>query len=276
MKMVKALFNFYLDASIHVALAVVFLLLVTGLLLSVEISNHLVSFVFFSTICGYNFIKYGVEAEKYILVANKYHKNIQLFSFVSFLICFYNLFFLNYKTIIGILVLLILTGLYAIPVLPQVKKFRDLGVLKILPVALVWAGITVILPFLEINSPINWDICIETIQRILIVLILLIPFEIRDLKNDAPELKTLPQRYGVTTSKIIGAFGVLLFFALNYLKDTITVFDMYAKGILFLVLGGLMFVTKRNQNTYFASFWVESIPIFWYVILVISALFFTF
>ena len=171
------------------------------------------------------------------------------------------------KTILGVLVLFALTGLYAIPVLPHTKKFRDFGGFKIVSVAMVWAGITVIIPFLDINLPLTWDVWVETIQRFILVLILLIPFEIRDLKYDSPELKTLPQRYGVTKSKIIGAFGVLIFFLLIYLKDTITTIDIVAKGILFLTLGILMYVTKRNQNEYFASFWVESIPIFWYVIL---------
>ncbi|WP_298484255.1 hypothetical protein [uncultured Maribacter sp.] len=266
MKVLKSLFNFYLDASIHVALAVVSLLLATGLLFSIKIDNHLLSFVFFSTICGYNFIKYGVEAKKYILVANKYHKNIQLFSFIALAICIYTIFYLQYKTILGLLVLLALTGLYAIPVLPHIKKFRDFGGFKIISVAMVWAGITVIIPVLNIDLPLTWDVWVETIQRFILVLILLIPFEIRDLKYDSPELKTLPQRYGVTKSKIIGAFGVLVFFLLIYVKDTITTIDILSKGILFLTLGILMYVTKRNQNKYFASFWVESIPIFWYIL----------
>jgi len=269
MKVLKALFGFYLDASIHVAFAVVSLLLVTGLLLQIEIAVHLISFVFFSTICGYNFIKYGVEAKKYILVANKYHKNIRFFSFIAFAICIYDIFYLHSKTIFGLLILLILTGLYSIPILPHIKKFRDFGGFKIVSVALVWAGITVVVPVLNLDLPITWDVAIETFQRFILVLILLVPFEIRDLKYDSPDLKTLPQRYGVTKSKIIGAFGVVIFFLLLYLKDTITTLDVIAKGVLFLALGILMHITKRKQPKYFASFWVESIPIFWYVLLLI-------
>ncbi len=42
-------------------------------------------------------------------------------------------------------------------------------------------------------------------QRVLLVLAFLIPFEIRDLAYDKPELKTIPQRIGVTQTKIFGS-----------------------------------------------------------------------
>ena len=99
------------------------------------------------------------------------------------------------------------------------------------------------------------------------VLVLLIPFEIRDLAYDKPELKTIPQRIGVTKTKVFGSFLVLFFFFLTFLKDEITELELIAKGIFFLILGGLMFVTKRNQSKYFASFWVEVIPIFWWFVI---------
>lgn len=263
MRGLKVVFDFYINASIHIALAVVSLLSVTGLLLSIEVSIHLVCFVFFSTISCYNFIKYGVEAKKYVLVAKQYHKNIQLISILSLVISLYNGFYLSKEAMFGCVVLIVLTGIYALPVLPNSKNFRDFGGLKILPVALVWAGITVVIPVLNLGIPLTWDIAIEAVQRIVIVLILLIPFEIRDLKYDSAELQTLPQRYGVTKSKIFGTLAIVFFFTLTYLKDTISVLDSLSKGVLFLILGVLMFVTKRNQSKYFASFWVEGIPILW-------------
>ena len=141
---------------------------------------------------------------------------------------------------------------------------RSLGGLKIFLVALVWSGITVILPYTEIGKVLGWDDWVEVVQRILLVLVLLIPFEIRDLTYDKPDLKTIPQRIGVTQTKIFGGFLVLFFFFLTFLKDGITQLELIAKGMLFLILGGLMFVTKRNQSKYFASFWVEFISIFWW------------
>jgi len=274
MKLFKHVFNFYLDASIHVAFAVFTLVHVTVLTLKIPYDNHLAWFLFFGSICCYNFIKYGIEAEKYIKVANQYHKNIQIFSFIAAIFGTYHAYFLPWDIWHGLLILVFLTGLYALPVLPNSKNFRSLGGLKIFIVALVWAGSTVVLPYLSYGNSFPWDLWIETLQRFLFVLILLIPFEIRDLKYDHIGLKTLPQRYGVARTKIIGSFMILFFFFITFLKDNLTPLELIGKGILFLLLGSLMFLTKRNQSKYFASFWVEGIPAFWLALLIMLQLFF--
>ena len=211
MKQLARVFNFYLDASVHVALAVLCLIKVTSVFLDIETNEHLAYYVFFATIACYNFVKYGVEAEKYILVASRYHKNIQFFSFIALALALYHVYFLNLETWIGIALLTILTGLYALPVLPAGRKLRSLGLLKIILVSIIWAGTTVILPILSLGQEVNWDGGIETIQRAVLVLILLLPFEIRDLKYDHPQLRTLPQRWGVVNTKIFGWIAAVFF-----------------------------------------------------------------
>lgn len=270
----KQLFDFYIDASVHVAFAVLALLEATFILLNIPSGIHLDLFVFFGTISAYNFVKYGVEAEKYILVATRYHKNIQFFSIVALLIALYNAFYLSNNALIFLGVMIFMTGLYAVPVLPHTKNLRNLGGLKIFIVALVWAGTTVLLPVYQINSVISWDVVIETIQRFVLVLILLVPFEIRDLAYDSPALKTLPQRFGVSSTRIIGSFGAIVFFALTFLKDNLQPIEAIGKGILFLCLGFTMLFTEKHQQRYFASFWVEAIPIFWWGVLVLIGTFY--
>ncbi len=267
MKHLQRIFDFYLDASVHVALTVISLLNITALFYGIQLGQHLTYFVFFGTIVCYNFIKYGVEAEKFILVNNRYHKNIQFFSFIGFGICCYNGFFLNWDSWFILSILFVFTGLYALPVLPNARNLRSLGGLKILLVALVWSGITVILPLTEIEKVLVWDDWLEVVQRILIVVVLMIPFEIRDLAFDKPELKTIPQRIGVAKTKIFGGFLVLFFFILTFLKDDISELELISKAMLAFVLGGVMFVTKQYQTKYFSSFWVEAIPIFWWVLI---------
>ncbi|MGJ8736845.1 hypothetical protein [Zobellia laminariae] len=267
MKAINRVFDFYLDASIHVAFAVYALVHVTDITLGYGVNQHLAWFLFFGSIACYNFVKYGVEAKKYILVANKYQKNIQFVSFIALAIALYHGYFLKLEVWMGIGGLVGLTGLYAVPLLPHAKNLRSWGGLKIFIVALVWAGATVILPVLSEGGPMEKDVWIECVQRFLFVLILLIPFEIRDLAYDSPELRTLPQRYGVANTKIFGSFCTLPFFFLIFLKDTISMYEAFAGGIMFLLLGALMFVTKRQQNRYFASFWVEGISIFWWTLL---------
>ena len=163
--------------------------------------------------------------------------------------------------------LIVFTGLYSLPVLPQVKNLRNFGLLKVVLVALVWAGTTVVLPILSAEESVQWDVRIEVIQRTLLVFILLIPFEKRDLEYDRAELQTLPQRFGVANSKIVGAICAVVFFFLTFLKDHLSPKEAIAKGVLFIVLGLLMYRTSRSQSNYFSSFWVEAIPIAWYLLI---------
>lgn len=265
MNWLKYLFHFYLDASIHVAISVFAFIEITCIFFGLPRNNHISFFAFFGTIACYNFVKYGVEAEKYILVANTYHKNIQAFSFVAGAGALYHAFFMSYDTWIGIGILSIITSFYAIPLLPNTKNLRNLGGLKIFVVALVWAGTTVVLPVIAANRTMEWDVIVEGVQRFIMVVILMVPFEIRDMEYDDPELKTLPQRFGFVNTKIYGAYGVVVFFFLTFLKDNIGYLEVISKGVVFLTLGICMFITKRKQDHYFSSFWVEAIPIFWWV-----------
>lgn len=264
MKLLKRIFNFYLDASIHVAFAICALLHISFQTLNISNDYHLTFFLFFGSISCYNFIKYGVEADKYFLVANQYHKSIQFFSFVTLLIALYHAHFLNFKVLVGVAVLICFTGLYALPVLPKSKNLRSWGVLKIFVVAWVWSGATVVLPILSANQDFVWDVGIEIFQRFLVVLILLVPFEIRDLTYDKVDLKTLPQRFGVVKTKLLGGIATLFFFFTTFLKDEIPIEEQVLKSILSLILVGTLFITKRKQAKYFSSFWVEAIPILWY------------
>ncbi|MBM1106074.1 hypothetical protein JQC67_08005 [Aurantibacter crassamenti] len=266
MNVFRRIFDFYLDASIHVALSVYSLVWLSGYMLNISIDIDLALFLFFGSIASYNFVKYGLEAEKYILVANRYHKNIQFLSIIALGLACFHAYYLNYDTWIGLIVLSILTGLYAIPVLPHAKNLRSLSGFKIVVVALVWSGATVLLPIFQIESNINWDVEIETIQRFLMVLVLLLPFEIRDLRYDPPELKTVPQRYGVRNTKKIGVVLVVIILMLTFFKDNLQLIEILVKISLSLSLILAVLITSKTRSKYYASFWVESLPIFWLAI----------
>ena len=274
MTIIKKIFDFYLDASIHVALAIFSLVHVTALTLNINVPLELYFFIFFGSISCYNFVKFGVEAEKYVLVANTYHKNIQFFSFGCLLVAGYQLFFLSERVFIGLFILAAITGLYALPVLPKNKNFRSFSGLKILIVAAVWAGATVILPAISVLDDISWNVKVEALQRFLFVLILLVPFEIRDLKYDSATLKTLPQRVGVKGAKMIGYSWTILFYAATFLKTDLDTAHLIVKTILFLVLMLMIFKTKLDQQKYFSSFWVEAIPLFWWLLFAIDKKYF--
>ncbi|MGB5270868.1 MAG: hypothetical protein WBN52_10225 [Eudoraea sp.] len=263
------IFNFYLDASIHVALAVISLVLITNLYLNIIPGQHLILFVFFGTIPSYNFIKYGVEAKKYILVKNSYHRQIQIFSFILLALAGYHFFFLSYAVWFICFVLALFVGLYALPVSSKHKNLRNSGILKVLLVALVWTGTTVVIPVISSTISFSWDIGLLILQQFILILILLIPFEIRDLEYDELNLKTIPQRIGVSQTKILGLFLSLIFYMITFLKVDLNQLEIIGNTILFSIMLIMLLMTRRNQTKYFASFFVESIPICWLGILIV-------
>ena len=101
------------------------------------------------------------------------------------------------------------------------------------------------------------------------VLVLTFPFEIRDLQFDNLALGTLPQKAGIRLTKIIGYVLLVLTIFIEFLKPE---FDWNSLISLVLTCGVLIMflsISEENQSKYLSSFWVESIPIFWFGLLLL-------
>jgi len=264
MNVFKNIFDFYLNASIHVALAVLSLAGVSFLLMDAIPDFKLLGFIFFSVIVCYNFIKYGVEAYKYLIVTDSYRKVIQAFSFLSFGFALLFLWRLKVEIWWAAGIFGVLSALYAVPFLPRAKNLRSLTGLKIYIVAFIWAGYTVLFPALDADFPLDWDFWILFLQRFLLVLVLIIPFEIRDLQWDDRELGTLPQVLGVDRTQRSGMAMSLFFFLLTFLKDEIHKGEIVLRFLLSVVLVLVLMNREKIKTRYFVSFWVEAIPIGWF------------
>lgn len=273
MKALQNIFNFYINSSIHVALAVYALTWITLIEFDFEYNKALLYFVFFATITGYNFIKYFGVAKFHHRSLAKWLKVIQVFSLICFILMTYYAIELGIRTLIIIAVLGLVTFLYAIPMLPkhilldQQQNLREIGGLKIYVIAFVWAGVTVLLPILHLEHEISTDVILTVIQRFLLILVLMLPFEIRDLKFDSLKLATIPQKIGVKKTKAIGALVLIVFFNLEFFKDELQMsFIVSTLIIVFFLLLFLLF-SNKDQSKYYSAFWVESLPILWLILL---------
>ena len=85
MKFFKKLLDFYINASIHVALAVYAFVRITEFYLDLSYNESLDFFLFFATITGYNFVKYAGVAKLHHRSLTKNLRVIQLFSLSCFL-----------------------------------------------------------------------------------------------------------------------------------------------------------------------------------------------
>ncbi len=267
MKWIVKIFNFYLNSSIHVSLAVVALQLVTYLTLDISLDKNLLLFTFFATITGYNFIKYSRLAKLHHLSLTESLRVIQIFSFVCFLAMLYYMSKLNFDVLLACLLLGLVTALYALPVFSRKRTLRSIQGVKIYVIALVWAGVVVLLPVLQNRLSIGWDEIVMSVQRFLFVIAITIPFDIRDLRYDDRSIGTLPGQLGVKKAKGLGVVVLVLFVLLEALKDEITIAIIISSIVISIFSGILLLFSNEKQSKYYASFWVESIPLVWFIIL---------
>lgn len=275
MQIIKRLFDFYINSSIHVALAVCGLVWVTLLNFNVGVDLEFIYFMFFATITGYNFVKYfGLAKFHHRSLAN-WLKSIQIFSLLCFFgMCFFAL-KLDNQTLIYFGASSVITFLYAIPFLPKkyflkAGNLRAISGLKIYVIAFVWSFTTVIIPLLNEGYIIDNDVFIEAVQRYLYVIIAMLPFEIRDMKYDSLKLSTIPQRIGIVRTKVIGVLLIVLVFFLEFFKDEFWTNKTIILGIICLSILLFLVFSKVSQKKYYSAFCVEGIPIIWAVLTTIN------
>lgn len=246
--------DFYLKTSIHIGFAVLALLQITKLELQTNCQIAINYFVFLGTILAYNFLKY-YSAYSFKTLTIKRNFDVILVSFIAFLGTVFTYFYLFVPVQLAVLQIVIVVLLY-----PFLRKF---GFIKMFVVSFCVTFTTVYLPAIYLKeTPENLYILL--IQRFLIVICLLIPFEILDSKTDEKQLKTLPQLFGIPATKFFGIILLILFLVLSFIgfrkeKMVIDVIISVATG-LFIAFSNI------NRNRYYTAFWVESMPVFWLLI----------
>ncbi|WP_336065228.1 hypothetical protein [Mesoflavibacter sp. CH_XMU1404-2] len=275
MKIAKQLLGFYINSSIHVALSVYALSWITLLIFDLPYDENILYFNFYATITGYNFVKYFGIAKWHHRSLARWLKVIQVFSFFSFMLMVFYAFKLEAKVLFILAGLGVVTFLYAIPFLPkrmyldEQQNLRQISGLKVHIIAAVWAFTTVVLPILNNYHELTTKVWITVLQNFVFVLALMIPFEIRDLKFDSIKLATIPQQIGVKKTKILGVLLLLIFLGLNFFKEEIITHFLYKEVIMTFILMLFVLFSSKKRNKYYTSFWVEALPIFWLMLMLL-------
>lgn len=266
MQLLRTLFRFYIQSSIHVALAICAMAGVTIITNDLSWDWPVFGFIFSASITGYNFVKYAGHAKLHHRSLTNQLKSIQLFSLLCFLLLTYTLFLQTFQFIVVTTGLGIFTMLYAVPFAPHKKNLRRFRSLKIFVISLVWVGATLWLPLIDHRPLLTLDVALHSLSYFVIVIALTLPFEIRDIPFDDAELGTFPQRIGIASTQKTG-YGLLLFFIiLTIVIPSSSLSDIIINSQIAIVLGVSIKLSDRHQSHYYASFWVESIPILWFIL----------
>tara|TARA_B100001250_G_scaffold71782_1_gene58110 strand:+ start:15009 stop:15839 length:831 start_codon:yes stop_codon:yes gene_type:complete len=268
---VKMIIRFLINSNIWVSFCALALTLSSEILLQTR-NLSISQFVFFATLFAYNFQRVArIKKETIHARKNWLNKNriaVYFLIFFAFVISAFH--FLNFKFSTQIII-------FSAAVLSLMYPFglREIPFAKIFVISFVWAISTMLCLVIENDIIITKNIIFHLSSRFLFVFAITIPFDIRDLKHDIGQLKTIPLFFGEKKSKWLANFGLLIcgiIAVLQRLQNNIPLSNFLALVLLyFLSLVLVIQADKKNSEMYF-SFWVESLSIFSYLFLVIMLL----
>lgn len=268
MKALKPLFDFYINSSMHVGLAVTSLTAITIVRFDLPLDTALLLLVFFGTITGYNFIKFAGIAKLHHRSLARNLKVIQVFSLLSFVVLAYLIFQVRTEVLYLATALGLLTLFYAIPVFNR-RNLRTVGGAKVYVIATIWAGVSVFFPVVQSEWFLDRNLILELFQRFIFVVVLLLPFEIRDLKYDAADLKTIPQVLGKKRTRQLGVFLLVGMLIAEICKTSLAWDSLGALILTLFVTGFLVLGAREDRQIYYTSFWVEGLPLLWLMLLLV-------
>ncbi len=181
--------HFILSHSIFIALCAMGLCYQTSLILHTQNNINLYGFVFFSTICSYNFYwllsKFYFTKKGYNQGFIKGHLSFLVLFVVALIGTFYFLnkvFFLIPYVVVGVF----FTLLYSLPLWPFkfLRKLQRIGFFKTVLLAFTWAYITTVLPAVNLFTTNLVAVCVLLAARFCFMLLLCIIFDKRDITVD--------------------------------------------------------------------------------------------
>ena len=73
------------------------------------------------------------------------------------------------------------------------------------------------------------------------------------------------RNFGIKKSKYISYVLSFIFISISFINQSRNN-DLISDILLFFILIFIIYKTKKNQTKYFSSFWVESVPVYWFII----------
>jgi L-asparagine transporter-like permease len=141
---------------------------------------------------------------------------------------------------------------------------RNNGILKIVSVAAVWSGLIVLIPQMVYQNNLKYEWILKSLFVFIYILMLTMSFDQRDLLIDKQSLKTLPQRFSAGLKYIYLIFLLILLILSFYIfKDKELIIS-----ILTIILSVILCsYSHEKKSFYYTAFWIEAIPVFWYLTL---------
>lgn len=278
--LIQRLFHFILFSNLFISVSSITLTLSTFLILNANLESDdipFLLFIFASTFLTYNIhIWYEKAGDDPTLPRNIWRSRNSLITkgmFVFFLGCLLvSLFFISGKVIWFTMHLAVFSLFYSAPLL----NFKKIPFLKIFLISYVWSVSTVILPSINKGFGVLDKEVVEIfVQRIIFILALAIPFDIRDIEVDKRNnIDTLPTLMGFERSKLLSVILLILFIGLGcfFYGFDYTFCARLAIGVLAIFL---IIKIKRSRTDLYYMVGIDGIMILSYVFLFVFKMLFS-
>ncbi|NOT93961.1 MAG: hypothetical protein HOP05_20165 [Ferruginibacter sp.] len=238
-------------------------------MLHIKLPVHLYIFIFFSTLCSYNFYwllsAYAFSGQSVSIVVKRHWSNVIIFGIAVAGLIISLPHITSLLPVIG--VGLILTLLYTIPLLPF-KIFhiaRRAGLLKTFLLALTWTFVTVYIPYKQAPTGNLTTLAMLFANRFLFMLMLCIIFDARDTNVD--KIRGLQSLTTLIKPGTVQYIMVVIFAAyiVNgiplriYYDEPMQVIPLLITGI---VTAMVYFFSLKKQGYFFYYFLVDGLMLF--------------
>ncbi len=276
------------NSNVWVALGAAGLTFATDVLAGINLQWQLYALVFSATLITYNLQRLASAEKRQALNfpgnsewinANKAY--IYISSAVAIAVCFYGYFHLNDWQKTALVLLSVVSVLYALPVIPTPKgwiRLRDFGITKPIVLGITWGLVTAGLPLLGMGDnrqlpPSNHHEALLVISRCLMMIGICIPFDIKDMAFDRATMAypTLPIKFGVKPTLIIATiFSMTGFtaFAFWWLRSAWGWPVLLAVLISLIIELWLINRTKENSPNWYYGFVLDGLMILHSILLV--------
>ena len=189
--MFRKIADYFVFSSLYIAIcAVVMTWQTCRLLMGSPPSGRLLGFVFFATMCSYNFHWYFTPrsaAPTHRVQWTHRHKALHFVLYLTGAVGSAVYFFYLLHWFPALCFSVLLTFLYSAPKLPLFRPLRDIAVGKTIFLASVWTYVTTVLPLIVANAHWNGSFVLFIAGRYLLIYAICILFDYRDREDDKAE-----------------------------------------------------------------------------------------
>jgi hypothetical protein len=240
-------------------------------------------FVFFATVPAYCYMR----VMKWIAApqfrngdlyewVKAHHKLLMRFNFFMTLGALWTFSQLILNAKLAIIVPALMVLFYSFPYGGRNVGIRQVPGIKLWLISLLLVFVTVALPAIAAGAEITQDLVVHALQRLFFVMAVAIAFDIRDVESDTPEMKTIPQLYGVQRSRLI-AFSLLALYDTSLLIQFFTGSFLSLPVLVALIVPSemaalLIYLIAQPRSSLFYSLWMDAALVVWFPLLYLSSL----